>query len=42
MRRLEVLKSVFFRNKGAYIVGRLMIYNRPIPFVIPLLHEEKG
>ncbi|MEL6944882.1 MAG: isocitrate dehydrogenase kinase/phosphatase AceK regulatory subunit, partial [Bacteroidota bacterium] len=40
--RLEVLKSVFFRNKGAYIVGRLMIYNRPIPFVIPVLHEEGG
>ncbi|MEM8523905.1 MAG: bifunctional isocitrate dehydrogenase kinase/phosphatase [Bacteroidota bacterium] len=40
--RLELLKSVFFRNKGAYIVGRLMIYNRPIPFVLPLLHEEKG
>ncbi|MEM1324605.1 MAG: bifunctional isocitrate dehydrogenase kinase/phosphatase [Bacteroidota bacterium] len=40
--RLELLKSVFYRNKGAYIVGRLIIYNRPIPFVMPLLHEGNG
>ncbi len=40
--RLELLKSVFFRNKGAYIVGRLYIHNRPYPFVMPLLHSDKG
>ncbi|MEM0992839.1 MAG: bifunctional isocitrate dehydrogenase kinase/phosphatase [Bacteroidota bacterium] len=40
--RLELLKSIFFRNKGAYIVGRLIIFNRPIPFVIPILHEASG
>lgn len=40
--RLEILKSIFFRNKGAYIVGRLAIHNRSIPFVMPLLHEEQG
>lgn len=40
--RLELLKSVFFRNKGAYIVGRLHINHRPYPFVMPLLHKEEG
>lgn len=40
--RLEVLQSVFFRNKGAYIVGRLRIHDSPIPFVMPLLNEKKG
>ncbi len=40
--RLEMLKSIFFRNKGAYIVGRLMIEEKVYPFILPLLHEEKG
>ncbi len=40
--RLEVLRSIFFRNKGAYIVGRLFIHEKPIPFVLPLLHAESG
>lgn len=40
--RIEMLKSVFFRNKGAYLVGRLCLDERVHPFVLPLLHEEKG
>lgn len=40
--RLEVLKSIFYRNKGGYIVGRLFIQDRPIPFIIPLLNGENG
>lgn len=40
--RIEMLKSVFFRNKGAYLVGRLIVEARVKPFVIPLLHREKG
>ena len=40
--RLEMLKSIFFRNKGAYIVGRLHLEDRIFPFIMPLLHEEKG
>ena len=40
--RLEVLKSVFFRNKAAYIVGRLMQTERPVPFVLPILHGADG
>ncbi|MEM1120012.1 MAG: bifunctional isocitrate dehydrogenase kinase/phosphatase [Bacteroidota bacterium] len=40
--RLEILKSVFFRNKAAYLVGRIVVHDRPFPFVIPLLHREEG
>ncbi|MCO6480951.1 MAG: bifunctional isocitrate dehydrogenase kinase/phosphatase [Phaeodactylibacter sp.] len=40
--RLEMLKSIFFRNKGAYIVGRLHLEDRVFPFILPLLHEENG
>lgn len=40
--RLEVLKPLFFRNKAAYIVGRAHLGGQIHPFVIPLLHNEKG
>ena len=40
--RLEMLKSVFFRNKGAYLVGRLVQGDHFIPFILPLLHQEEG
>jgi isocitrate dehydrogenase kinase/phosphatase len=40
--RIEILKSIFFRNKGAYIVGRILVFNKAFPFVLPLLHEERG
>jgi len=40
--RIEMLKSIFFRNKGAYLVGRLNVEGRIKPFVIPLLHREDG
>ncbi len=40
--RIETLHSVFYRNKGAYLVGRLVLDDRTYPFVMPLLHEENG
>lgn len=40
--RIEMLRSVFFRNKGAYLVGRLCLDERIHPFVLPLLNEENG
>lgn len=40
--RLELLKSIFFRNKGAYIVGRLFDGDKIYPFVMPLLHDHNG
>ncbi|PTM12719.1 MAG: bifunctional isocitrate dehydrogenase kinase/phosphatase [Bacteroidetes bacterium] len=40
--QLEVLKSVFFRNKSAYIVGRLVQHGAPTPLVMPIMHGENG
>ena len=37
---LHVLEHHFFRNKAAYIVGRISGKGLQIPFVIPMLHTE--
>jgi isocitrate dehydrogenase kinase/phosphatase len=39
---LDVLHSVFYRNKGAYLVGRIRIGKETVPLVLPLLHAERG
>ncbi len=39
---VQVCKSLFFRNKGAYVVGRVTIEKIVVPFVIPVLHSENG
>ena len=36
-RQLQVVSSLFFRNKAAYIVGRALVGHNSKPFVIPLL-----
>ncbi|MEM7575588.1 MAG: bifunctional isocitrate dehydrogenase kinase/phosphatase [Bacteroidota bacterium] len=39
--RVELLRSVFYRNKSAYIVGRLVKDEAAVfPFILPLLHPE--
>jgi len=40
--RIEVLKPVFYRNRGAFIVGRIFYKNWSMPIVIPLLNESNG
>ncbi len=40
--QIQVLSSLFYRNKGAYIVGKVVNGNRDHPFVIPVLHNRKG
>ncbi|MBZ0331070.1 bifunctional isocitrate dehydrogenase kinase/phosphatase [Halomonas sp. ANAO-440] len=37
---VELLKSVFYRNKGAYLVGRIRGGGEQIPLVLPVLHDE--
>ncbi|KAF1033709.1 MAG: Isocitrate dehydrogenase kinase/phosphatase [Pseudomonas sp.] len=37
---VEVFSSVLYRNKGAYLVGRLYTRDEQWPLVIPLLHRE--
>lgn len=39
---IEVVKTVFYRNKGAYIVGRVRAQDKQLPFVLPLLNNEAG
>ncbi len=38
--RLEILTSLFYRNKSAYIVGRFLKDDSCHPFILPLLHPE--
>lgn len=40
--QFQVLSNLFFRNKGAYIVGRAINGAREYPFVIPVLHNRRG
>jgi isocitrate dehydrogenase kinase/phosphatase len=39
--QIQVLSSLFFRNKGAYIVGKVINGFRSLPFAIPILHNSK-
>jgi isocitrate dehydrogenase kinase/phosphatase len=39
---LDMLRSVFYRNKGAYLVGRIRAGSEVFPVVLPLLHAERG
>ncbi|MCB1855688.1 MAG: bifunctional isocitrate dehydrogenase kinase/phosphatase [Halieaceae bacterium] len=39
---LEILEHHFYRNKGAYIVGRFVTDQSSMPFVLPILHNEAG
>ena len=40
--QLQVLSNLFFRNKGAYLVGKLINGFREIPFALPILHRTPG
>ncbi|NCG25345.1 MAG: bifunctional isocitrate dehydrogenase kinase/phosphatase [Actinobacteria bacterium] len=39
---IDVLRPIFYRNKGAYVVGRLRWLNRVSPVVLPVLHGDDG
>jgi isocitrate dehydrogenase kinase/phosphatase len=40
--QIQVLSSLFFRNKAAYIVGRATDGSHELPFVVPLLRTARG
>ena len=40
--QIQVLTSLFFRNKGAYIVGKLINGFNEFPFALPILHTPTG
>ena len=40
--QVHVLRSLFFRNKGAYIIGRIMNDGTPTGFAVPVLGNSQG
>ncbi len=40
--QIQVLTSLFFRNKGAYLVGKIINGFTEVPFALPILHNHQG
>ncbi|MCA6216522.1 bifunctional isocitrate dehydrogenase kinase/phosphatase [Ideonella sp. B7] len=40
--QIQVLSSLFFRNKGAYVIGKVVNGYQELPFSLPILHNEAG
>jgi isocitrate dehydrogenase kinase/phosphatase len=40
--QIQVLSSLFYRNKGAYLVGKVINGYRENPFALPILHTPSG
>jgi isocitrate dehydrogenase kinase/phosphatase len=40
--QIQVLSSLFYRNKGAYAVGRIVNGFSELPFALPILHDAEG
>ncbi|VTU37923.1 bifunctional isocitrate dehydrogenase kinase/phosphatase [Variovorax sp. PBL-E5] len=40
--QLQVLSSLFYRNKGAYLVGKIINGFIELPFALPILHDSRG
>ena len=40
--QIQVLRSLFFRNKGAYVIGRIINGHQEVPFAVPILQNERG
>jgi isocitrate dehydrogenase kinase/phosphatase len=40
--QIQVLSGLFFRNKGAYIVGKIINGFNEVAFALPILHVEKN
>ena len=38
--RIDILESIFFRNKGAYLVGRAIHGSNIAPIILPLLNSK--
>ena len=40
--QVQVLGSAFYRNKAAYVVGKIVNGHDETPFIVPVLHDEEG
>ncbi|HSW05410.1 bifunctional isocitrate dehydrogenase kinase/phosphatase [Aquabacterium sp.] len=40
--QIQVLSSLFYRNKGAYLIGKIVNGFAETPMALPILHNEQG
>jgi isocitrate dehydrogenase kinase/phosphatase len=40
--QIQVLSALFYRNKGAYVVGKIINGFNEVPFALPILHNKQG
>ncbi|OPF62355.1 bifunctional isocitrate dehydrogenase kinase/phosphatase [Hydrogenophaga sp. H7] len=40
--QIQALSGLFYRNKGAYVVGKIINGFQEVPFALPILHNENG
>ena len=40
--QIQVLSGLFFRNKGAYVVGKVINGFQEVPFALPILYNANG
>ena len=40
--KFDILDQVFYRNKGAYIIGRVVSPGGETPFIVAILNDEQG
>ncbi|MDP5208586.1 bifunctional isocitrate dehydrogenase kinase/phosphatase [Microbulbifer sp. 2205BS26-8] len=40
--RVDMLESVFYRNKAAYLVGRMIFHGEVMPMILPCLNNGRG
>jgi len=40
--QMQILNSAFYRNKGAYVIGKIVNGTDEYPFTVPVLHTEEG
>lgn len=40
--QIQVLSSAFYRNKGAYVIGKAVNGPHEYPFAVPVLHDADG
>jgi isocitrate dehydrogenase kinase/phosphatase len=40
--QVQVLSSAFYRNKAAYVIGKIVNGHDETPFLVPVLHDDAG
>ena len=40
--QIQVLHTAFYRNKAAYVIGKIVNGHQEFPFAIPVLHDAEG